>query len=177
MNKALIIIALLLIQLQDSTVRCSPFLLDDSTKTEVRNSKIAAVFGTGIVGGVRFGGIYYFNNKVSLELAYSMFGWEFLFGERIKQFSTIINYTPYNSKYFFASLYMSFRKVESTRPYELAIIPCFGFSSRLNRKGLGTYIRFGYGFLIYNIHFDYFSSDYINYMSMPNIDLGIYYNF
>jgi uncharacterized membrane protein YciS (DUF1049 family) len=177
MKKALIIIVLFLIQVQNSTVKCSTFLLEDSTKTEVRNSKIAVIFGTGIVGGVRFGGIYYFNNKVSLEMAYSKFGWEFLYGERIKQFSTIINYTPYNSKYFFASLYMSFRKVESTSPYELAFIPGFGFSSRLNRKGLGTYIRFGYGFLIYNINFDYFSSDYINHMGMPNIDLGIYYNF
>ncbi len=177
MKKALIIIVLFLIQLQNSTVKCSTFLLEDSTKTEVRNSKIAVIFGTGIVGGVRFGGTYYFNNKVSLELAYSLYGWDYLFGKQKKQFITNINYMPYNSKHFFVSLCMSFREKESTFPYEFAFVPGFGFSSRLNRKGLGTYIRFGYGFLIYRINFDYFSSDYIKYMGMPNLDLGIYYNF
>lgn len=176
--KKTILLFFIIFLLQSCYAFCfTPLQPSDSVITTAEKSKIAVVFGTGIVDGVRLGGIYYFNNKVSIELAYSLYGWEYLFGKQIKQFSTFINYMPYDNKHFFASFCMSFREKVSTFPYELALIPGFGFSSRLNRKGLGTYIRFGYGVLIHNINFDYFSKDYIRHMGMPNIDVGIIYNF
>jgi hypothetical protein len=152
-------------------------LPEDSIKTEVKKSKFAVVFGVGLVGGVRLGGIYYFNNNFSTELSYSRFGWDDLYDRQRIQYTAIINYTPTDSKHFFTSLCLNFRKKISTFPYELLIVPCVGFSSKLNRKGFGTYIRFGYGIALSQINFNHLSSDYVKLSGMPNLDIGFIYNF